>query len=235
VAMRSAVASVRQPPGDPSPGAPRVVAAWGIALVCGVLAGCGARDEVDVRPAPAIAARYAALGDEARLAAADSCRRSSAARASGRAAEQLAAVEPALLRAELDVAATVEDRASFAAACAHSIVRVTPGLDVSFAGVTGNGRRFAYPTRSDRPLTIRGRIEPPQPGRVTVRREIGGPHPAAVGIDGRGRFTFRDIDLRQMADNSFVLRIDAPPNAPRVVEFSALCLDCGAGAVTPQP
>jgi hypothetical protein len=47
-------------------------------------------------------------------------------------------------------------------------------------------------------------------------------------IDSRGRFEFRDIRLRKVADNSFLLRIEAPPNAPRVVFFSALCLDCGA-------
>jgi hypothetical protein len=38
-----------------------------------------------------------------------------------------------------------------------------------------------------------------------------------------------------MADNSFILRIDAPPSAPGVVRFSALCLDRGAGAVGPAP
>ena len=119
--------------------------------------------------------------------------------------------------------------------CARSVPKVTPGLDVSFEGVTGNGRSFAYPTRSDRLLTIRGRIQPPPQGRVVAHREIGGPHPAPAEIDADGRFVFRDIKLRKMADNSFILRIDAPPNAPRVVQFSALCLDCGAGAVVPAP
>jgi len=27
-----------------------------------------------------------------------------------------------------------------------------------------------------------------------------------------------------------VLRIEAPPNAPRIADFSALCLDCAPGA-----
>ena len=68
-----------------------------------------------------------------------------------------------------------------------------------------------------------------------AHREIGGPHPAPAEIDADGRFIFRNIKLRKMADNSFTLRIDAPPNARRVVQFRALCLDCGAGAVVPAP
>ena len=47
---------------------------------------------------------------------------------------------------------------------------MTPGLHVDFAGVTGNGLDFTYPTRSDRPLTIRGTITPvPTGGRVVAR------------------------------------------------------------------
>ena len=51
----------------------------------------------------------------------------------------------------------------------------------------------------------------------------------SVPIDSRGGFEFRDLKLRKMADNTFLLHVDAPPNAPRVVSFSALCLDCFAG------
>jgi hypothetical protein len=183
---------------------------------------------------PSGISQYAALNDERRLAEAEGCRDWIASQASGLAADQIAAIEPELLRSELDVVAG--RRAAFLrAACAESVPRVTPGLDVSFAGVTGNGRSFAYPTRPDRPLTIRGRIEPPPQGRVVARREIGGPDPPAARIDAFGRFVFRDIELRRRADNSFLLRIDAPPNAPREVRFSALCLDCGAGAVAAQP
>ena len=29
-----------------------------------------------------------------------------------------------------------------------------------------------------------------------------------------------------MADNTFLLAIEAPPNAPREVRFTALCMDC---------
>ena len=68
-----------------------------------------------------------------------------------------------------------------------------------------------------------------------AHREIGGPHATPTEIDAIGRFIFRDIKLRRMADNSFILRINAPPNAPRVAQFSALCLDCVAGAVIPAP
>jgi hypothetical protein len=205
-----------------------------IAILCCVLAGCGSRDDERVARAPAGASAYAELGDDARLGAAAGCRDLVASRARDLAAEQIAAVDPELLRAELDVAAAVRTRASFRSLCSKAVPRVTPGLKVSFAGVTGNGRSFAYPTRSDRPLTIRGRIEPPPRGRVVAAREAGGPHPPAARIDGDGRFVFSDIELRKVADNSFLLRIDAPPNAPREVRFSALCLDCGAGGVIPE-
>ena len=204
-----------------------------MAVLCGAFAGCGAGDEEAASPVPAGASQYAALRDDARLAAAHRCRDLIASRARGLAAEQIAAVKPELLRAELDVATAVAERAPFRALCARSVPKVTPGLDVSFQGVTGNGRSFAYPTRSTRPLTIRGWIQPPPQGRVVAHREIGGPHPAPAEIDADGRFVFRAIKLRKMADNSFLLRIDAPPNAPRVVQFSALCLDCGTGAAVP--
>ena len=233
--MRYAIACVRRRPGPSSPRRLRAATVLCIPVLCGALAGCGAGDEEDAPPDLAGASQYAALDDDARLAAAAHCREVIASRARGLAAEQIAAVKPELLRAELDVSAAVTERASFHAACATSVPRVTPGLDVSFEGVTGNGRSFAYPTRSDRPLTIRGRIHPPPQGRVVARREMGNPDPAPAEIGADGRFVFRDIRLRKMADNSFLLRIDAPPNAPRVVKFSALCLDCGAGAVVPAP
>jgi hypothetical protein len=233
--MRNAIARVRRPSGPSSLHRSRVATLACLAVLCGALAGCGAGDEKEATPVPAGASQYAALGDDARLAAAARCRELIASRARGVAAEQIAAVKPELLRAELDVATAATERAPFRAVCARSVPRVTPGLDVALDGVTGNGRSFAYPTRSDRPLTIRGRIQPPPEGRVVARREIGGPHPAPAEIDAEGRFVFRAIKLRKMADNSFILRIDAPPNAPRVVQFSALCLDCGAGAVVPAP
>ena len=233
--MRYAIARIRRPPGPSSPRRLRAATIACTSVVCGALAGCGAGDEKAASPAPAGAAQYAALGNQARLAAATRCRELIASRARGLAAQQIAAVNPELLRAELDVATAVTERARFDAVCARSVPTVTPGLDVSFRGATGNGRSFAFPTRSDRPLTIRGRVQPPPQGRVVARREVGGPHPAATEIDPEGGFVFRDIKLRKMADNSFILRIDAPPNAPRVVQFSALCLDCGAGAVVPAP
>jgi hypothetical protein len=100
--------------------------------------------------------------------------------------------------------------------------------------VTGNGIAFAYETRSYRPLTIRGTVEPvPADGRVVARRETGPEQRLIAPIDGQGRFVFRDLRLRKVADNTFLLTIDAPPNAPRLVRFSAICLDCLAGASPP--
>jgi hypothetical protein len=50
---------------------------------------------------------------------------------------------------------------------------------------------------------------------------------AAIRQDGR--FAFPSLRLRKVADNTFTLTIQAPPNAPREVLFSAICLDCLAG------
>jgi len=44
-------------------------------------------------------------------------------------------------------------------------------------------------------------------------------------IDERGRFLLSDLRLRRVAGNTFLLAIESPPNAPRFVLFSALCLD----------
>jgi hypothetical protein len=132
------------------------------------------------------------------------------------------------LRQRLDLAvADARERARFDRTCAATLPLVTPGLRVSFAGVTGNGITFTYPTRSDRPLTIRGTVEPvPEGARVVARRESGFEQRLTSPIDKQGRFVFRDLRLRKVADNSFLLTIEAPPNAPRLVRFTALCLDC---------
>ena len=68
---------------------------------------------------------------------------------------------------------------------------------------------------------------------MLANRVAGEPDPPPAAIDAEGRFAFRDIKLRKLADNSFVLRIEAPPNAPRIADFSALCLDCAPGAAEP--
>ena len=107
---------------------------------------------------------------------------------------------------------------------------------MSFSGVTGNGITFTYPTQSDRPLTIRGTVEPvPAGGRVVALRESGFKQRLTAPIDERGRFVFSDLRLREVADNTFLLTIEAPPNAPRLVRFSALCLDCIISGSPPPP
>ena len=171
---------------------------------------------------------YRGLSDAARLAAAAGCRDRAARRAEGVAARQLAAVDEKQLRRELDFAvADHRGRVRFERACAATLPLVTPGLDVSFSTATGNGREFTYPTRSDLPLTIRGTVEPvPAGGRVVSRRETGREQRVTAPIDERGQFVFRDVRLRKQADNTFLLTIEAPPNALRLVRFSALCLDC---------
>jgi hypothetical protein len=177
---------------------------------------------------PATAAAYRGLSDRARLAAAAGCRDHAAQQADGIARRQIAAVDEQLLRDELDLAiADRRGRDRFERACAATLRLVTPGLRVSFPVATGNGRDFTYPTRSDLPLTIRGTIEPaPASGRVVARRESGPEQRISAPIDERGQFVFRGLRLRKQADNTFLLTIEAPPNAPRLVRFSALCLDC---------
>jgi hypothetical protein len=191
-------------------------------------AACGSETTRNPDPEPATAGAYRGLSDAARLAAAEGCRDRAAQRAEGVAARQIAAVDATLLRGRLDIVAPVyRERARFDRACAEALPLVTPGLRVSFPGVTGNGIVFTYETRSDRPLTIRGTVEPaPAGGHVVARRESGPEQRFSAPIDERGRFVFRDLRLRKVADNTFVLAIDAPPNAPRHVRFSAICLDC---------
>lgn len=208
-----------------------------LAAVAGTLAACGSEAARAPEPTPATAGEYRGLSDAARLAAATGCRDRAARQAEGVAARQIAAVDERLLRGRLDIAAPVyRQRAGFDRACAAALPLVTPGLRVSFPGVTGNGIVFTYPTRSNRPLTIRGTVEPaPASGRVVARRESGPAQRLTAGINERGEFVFRDLRLRKVADNTFLLTIDAPPNAPRLVRFSALCLDCIISGSPPPP
>ena len=211
-----------------------VVAA--LAVVGGSLAACGSEPATTPDPNPATAAEYRGLSQAARLAVAAGCRDRAARRAEGVAARQIAAVDEMLLRRRLDIAvADYRDGARFDRACAATLPLVTPGLRVSFSGVTGNGITFTYPTRSDRPLTIRGTVEPARAnGRVVARRESGPEQRVTAPVDERGQFVFRNLRLRKVADNTFLLTIEAPPNAPRLVRFSALCLDCIiSGSPTP--
>jgi hypothetical protein len=207
------------------------------ALACGVvlaLAGCGGEAGGPPVALPPSGIAYRALDAAHRLRVAEACRDRAAARASGVAARQLRAVDPAALRGELDDAFTIipEQRHSVAAVCAERLPFVTPGLRVAFAGAKPDGEgRVSYETTSDKPLTIRGRVSPsPRAGHVVARREVGSPRRYTAGIGRDGRFVFAHLHLRKIADNTFTLTIEAPPNAALKVHFSAICLDCLAGA-----
>lgn len=209
-----------------------------VALGAGpALAGCGGQAAKAALPDSGRA--YRMLGDAQRLAVGESCRDLAAARARGAAARQLHAVDAKALRDQLDDAFAIipDRRRPVAEVCAERLPFVTPGMRLSFAGARGNGAgRFTYETNSDVPLTIRGRTGPAaRGGRVVATRESGGPGRYAATIDGEGRFVIPRIRLRKIADNTFTLTIDAPPNAPHKVHFSAICLDCLAGAPPPAP
>jgi hypothetical protein len=218
----------------------RIAVIGASACILGVAtASCG--DEKTIEAAanlPASGTAYRALDDAHRTAVAAGCRDRAAARASGQAARQLRSTEPSALRAELDDAFTVIalQRRPVAAVCARVIPFVTPGITLSFEGAKAQGRSsFTYETTSDKRLTIRGRVSPaPRNGRVVARRELrpGGSHTAAIGSDGR--FVIPNLRLRKIADNTFTLTIEAPPNALRKVHFSAICLDCLAGTAPPS-
>ena len=45
-----------------------------------------------------------------------------------------------------------------------------------------------------------------------------------------GRFVLPTQRLRKIANNTFTLSFDVPPSAPRKAYFTAICLDCLAGA-----
>ena len=200
-----------------------------LALLCGTLAACG-----DEPPAalPASGVAYRALGDEGRLAVAAACRDRAAAAAGGLAAEQLGGIDAGALKAELDTHYRLRrnQRQPVAVACREQLPFVTPGLRLRFEGAEDSGDAYTYETLSDRPLRIRGTVDPaPGAGTVTARREFGGARPVSGEIGAGGAFGLPKVKLQKVADNSFVVSIDAPPNAPRKVHFSAICLDCLAG------
>lgn len=210
-----------------------------VCLAAVVLAGC--RDDRSSEVAttlPPSGRAYRALGDAERVAVAESCRDRAASRARGLAARQLRAVDAVALRDEIDSTyyAVAEQRRSVADVCNEVIAFVTPGLRVIFDGAKDqHDGTFTFETSSDKLLTISGRIDPvPARARVVARRELGShaSYAAAVGPDGR--FAIARLHLRKIADNSFTLAIDAPPNAPRKVVFIAICLDCLAGATPPS-
>jgi hypothetical protein len=209
------------------------------ALVCGALGAAGCADEA-AKEAPGTlppsGTAYRALGDDERVAVAARCRDRAAAASGGVAASQLGDVDLQALRARLDVAFRYVDDQPRAVAevCAKQLPFATPGLRVSFDGARDSGDAFTYETDSDKPLTIRGEVTPdPRGGHVAARREFGSSeaHRATIGPDGH--FALPTVRLRKVANNSFVLDIDAPPSALRKVHFSAICLDCLAGGPPP--
>jgi hypothetical protein len=210
--------------------------AWFFAVA---VAGCGT-DRVTAGDAalPSSGHAYRALNDAQRLAAAATCRERAAATSRGVSARQLHAIDLAALRDQLDDAFRViaEQHRSVADVCAEVVPFVTPALQVSFEGAKdqGNGS-FTIETTSDRRLTISGRVIPaPIRGRVIARREVGRPRRHVATIGPEGRFVLPGLRLRRIADNTFTLTIEAPPNAPRKVLFSAICLDCLAGGTPPS-
>jgi hypothetical protein len=142
------------------------------------------------------------------------------------------------LRRELDDAFSYFSQRgrSVAEMCAERLPFVTAGLRVSFEGVKAFGEQsFTYETTSDKRLTMRGAVSPAsRGGHVSVRREgeRATIYDSEIGADGR--FVVPSLRLRKQADNTFVVAIHAPPSAPRTVYFSALCLDCLAGAPAPS-
>ena len=209
-----------------------------LALLCGAaLAGCGAEAERPAAPLPPDGLAYRALGDAQRLAVAEACRNRAASAARGLAAEQLGRADAAALRLELDAQYRLrrEQRRPVAALCRERLPFVTPGLRLTFEGAEDAADTYTFETRSDRPLRIRGTVSPaPRAGTITARRAFGRSRAVSAPIGDDGAFTLPAVKLRKVADNSFDVSVDAPPNAPRKAHFSAICLDCLAGGAPPD-
>jgi hypothetical protein len=208
-------------------------------VLAAALAGCGDDGSSETAaPLPHSGRTYRALGAAQRVAVATTCRDHAVVRARGAAARQLHDIDPRTLRDEIDDAyrAIAEQHRPVADVCSEVIPFVTPGLHVSFDGAKAAGDgTFTVETTSDKPLTIRGRVTPaPASGRVVARRDLGPPTSRSTTIAPDGRFAFAALRLRKVADNTFTLILQAPPNAPRKVLFSAICLDCLAGAPPPN-
>lgn len=202
----------------------------------GVFAGCGSDAAEDPVPLSSSGTAYRALSDGERLAVAASCRDCAAAKADGVAADEIARVDSHALREQLDAAfrLTSEQPRPVGELCAERLPFVIPGLHLSFEGAKRSGDEFTYQTTSVKPLTIRGAVTPaPERGAVVVRRayERSRTHRARIGADGR--FTLPTMRLRKLANNTFIVTIHTPPSAVRKVYFSAICLDCLAGAPPP--
>jgi hypothetical protein len=205
-----------------------------VVVLCAV-AGCGG-DAADA-PLPASGAAYRALTPGERVAAATACRDRAAAAAAKVASGELAEVDPDALRSRLDVAVTepANRRRAFTRLCAEHLPFATPGKPIVFDGATDSGDAYTYQTRSDKPLTIRGRLSSAPAGAyVAARREFEPSSSFRGAVRRDGRFTLPTVRLRKQADNSFVVTIHAPPHALRKVRFSAICVDCLASGPASQ-
>ena len=202
-----------------------------------MFAGCGSEAGDAPVALPSSGAEYRALNDSERLAVAASCRDRAAARAEGVAAEELGRVDAHALREQLDAAFRLSSgqHRPVAELCAERLPFVTPGLRLSFEGAKQGGDEFTYLTSSEKPLTIRGAVSPtPRRGAVVVRRAYERSTTRRTRIGADGSFTLPTMRLRKMANNTFVVAVHAPPSALRKVYFSAICLDCLAGAPPPS-
>ncbi len=208
-----------------------ILAAFGAAV------GCGDREPDAPAALPPSGTAYRKLSEGDRLAVAAGCRDRAAAKADGAAAAELARVDPRELRDELDSAFSLirNQPRPVAAMCERQLPFVTPGLTLRFDRAKDGGVEFTYETDSDKPLTIRGAISPPRPGAVTMRRayEAAKTKTYTAQITEDGRFALPTQRLRKIANNTFTLSFDVPPSAPRKAYFTAICLDCLAGAPPP--
>jgi hypothetical protein len=210
-----------------------------VLVLCAVGAAGGCGDGESGAPAalPPSGTAYRKLNDGDRLAVAAGCRDRAAARADGAAASELARVDPRALRDELDATFALfrNQPRPVAAVCEKRLPFVTPGLTLRFDGAKDGGVEFTYETDSDVPLTIRGAVSPPRPGAVTMRRayESAKTKTYTAQIAADGHFVLPTQRLRKIANNTFTLSFDVPPNAPRKAYFTALCLDCLAGSSPP--
>lgn len=205
------------------------------ALVCVLVAGCGG-DDAD-SPLPASGTGYRSLTPSERLAAATTCRDRAVSAASRVASGELARVDPRALKTELDTAlgSAANRRRAFTALCAEHLPFVTPGGPIVFSGATDSGDAYTFQTRSDKPLTISGRLSgAPTGAYVVASREFGSAPPFRAAVTADGGFTLPTVRLRKQANNSFVVAIHAPPHALRKVRFSAICLDCLASGSAPN-
>jgi hypothetical protein len=200
-----------------------------VGVLIGAVAGCGGEAAEAPTALPPSGAAYRAMSDSGRRAVAADCRDRAAAEASGVAADQLRKADPRALLGELDnaVSAPAARRRPLAELCSERLPFVTPALRLTFFGAPDSGDAYTYQTRSDKPLTIRGTVSPPDAGgSVVARREFGRSRAFRAKIGADGSFVLPTVKLRKQANNSFVIAFHSPPNAPQKARFSAICVDC---------